>query len=117
MYTPTQITDEQLKAKLMESLLDQKHKNTLLPLIPKMNDKERFELFALIEESFAVEEQTKQLQDNYKKERFALNKEYEKNVNTVVAEETKNARKQFESLEKDDSQKTLEELEEELKNI
>ena len=92
-------------------------KQALIPLIPKMIEGEKAELFVLIEESHEVEEEAKIAEENYQKDLFELNKEYEEKMNTVVREETSNARKEFESMEHQGEVKELENLEDELNKL
>ena len=115
--TTSKITDKELRAKLQESHLAQRHKEALEPMIPKMDAEAREELMSVIDESHEVTKRAEQRKAQYQKEVIALNEEYEQEINNIVKEESKNALKQFENLEKAESEKELEELESEISNI
>jgi len=115
--TTTQITDEELTAKLKESHLASSEKETLEPLIPHMDDSEREALMGLIEEASDIKNKQEAGEAKYQEALRALNQEYEEKMNTVIKEEMKNARKQFEAKEQAEEGKELEEIESELSNM
>lgn len=115
--TTTQITDEELTAKLKESQLAPSEKETLEPLIPQMTDDEKQELLALIEESHEVNKTVESMKQNYAKELHALNEEYEKKMNKVVKEETAKAAKKLEAAEQAKDEKEEAKLEKEIENL
>ena len=84
MKTTTQITDEELTAKLKESHLASSEKETLEPLIPHMTDDEKQELLALIEESGDLKAKEEAGEAKYQEALQALNQEYEEKMNAVV---------------------------------
>ncbi len=117
MNTTTQIANEELITKLQASAMETEQKQVLIPLIPKMTVEEKAELIRLITESYEVEAKAEEAKDNYQKELYKINQEYEKKMNTIVREETSNARKEFEGMEHKAEIKELENIENELNNL
>lgn len=110
------ISNEELKAKLQKSHLDEYEKADLAELIPQMTDDEKQETLGLIEQSQEVgkrqEEEDKRYQEDLKK----LNIEYEEKMNQAVQDSKKMTVQEFEKAEKEDRQE-LNELEEELNQL
>jgi len=117
MPAQTQITDEELHIKLVNSYLDFQQVLILSPLIPSMDAKQREYLLKLIEESKKLNARKLQADAAYNEKLAELNQEYINKMDQLVVDETKHARQEYEKLgaQKDAQQLTI--LEDQMNNI
>ena len=108
------ITDIDLLSKIRFSFLENNQKNELEELLPEMTTGERSELVDLLEQ---VETETSKIlehDEEYQSELSELNEKYIKKLDHLVKEESENARKEFESIDKKEGDIELKELEKEI---
>lgn len=108
------ITDSDLLTRLKSSFIADGQKNELETLIPEMTNDERDQLIALIEQS---NEEAVKDDPEYQQELQKLNAEYDKKLNTLVKEKSKEALQEAESMEDEEEVKELEDMEGEIANI
>jgi|GEM_PF-1452670 len=109
--TTLNITDAELLQKLNASYIDAKQKKTLELLIPNMNETERSQLMALIDQAKAEKDKAEPV---YQESLRTLNKEYTDKLNHLVKDETKKTYKEFEETEGKKDAEGLQEFETEI---
>ena len=112
--TKTQITNTELKKMLEKSILSEETKKNFAAVLEDMNDEEKTELIQIIEEG-------NKAKDDYEKERneklIKLNTALEKHLQKSLHEEGEYIREQFETVGKEEDQKEMADIEQEINNL
>jgi hypothetical protein len=112
--TITQITMEELKKMLTESFLSNEMKNAYAGVLANMNDEEKTQLVAIIEEGNKA--RTTYEADRY--EQLAkLNSALEQHLKDALREEGKYARDQFEQMGGQEDSEEISTLEQQINNL
>ena len=109
------MTDENLFIQLKNSHLADEQKEKLAPMITYMTDADRENLLGLIAESndLANPEQSPEQVEKLRQ----LNEKYKMEMNTIVRDSSRQARIEFENLDKESSVQEEAKLEAELKTL
>lgn len=113
----TKITNEELRAKLKESYLEQSQKDELQALIPDMSEEDRNQLLSLIAQSHEVKAQEDKGNAEMQPALKELNAKYDQKMNQLVRTLSSKVRTDYEELGKSSEKEELQALETELKQI
>lgn len=109
-----QITAQELKKMLAESILSDELKAAYTEVLAEMNDEEKTELIRIIEEG-------NRAKTEYEKDRVEhlarINVALKKHLQDVIRKEEKHAREEFEQFEHKEDEKELKTLEQEINQL
>ena len=112
--TIIQITVEELKIMLTESILSDELKNAYIGILPEMNDEEKTQLVKIIEEG----NKAKTAYEAERLEKLArLNAALEKHLKDSLRDEEKYVRMQFEQADGQEEKDELNNLEQQIKKL